>query len=323
MSLDCSLSDNDVSKAVQRTTLNCALPLIFAALAAPVWCVLFLLHRRSAAKQLQQKQVAGTGTTGAGTGPRAAADGGGSGAEGTAAAPRADVVDGEVASNEMVWSDGSGRRDSYGAGGAPAASSSSSSSTPQAPGRGTSRVIAGTAAAVAEAYQPVPGQQPASAPAVLEPGSPTTTAGRGTGGHGQSAGGGRAALPRLGPYLELRMIVSALAICFYFYPSVTDELLSVLQCVAVDERSGPYAQYTFAVVGAAGEGAGEGEGNHTEVAALQKAACAEASGSRDPCTCLPHAPRPPPPQRPARLAHYGTAGGASMWGRSHALAHML
>eukprot|EP00198_Chlamydomonas_reinhardtii_P000814 XP_001690149.1 predicted protein [Chlamydomonas reinhardtii] len=52
---------------------------------------------------------------------------------------------------------------------------------------------------------------------------------------------------RFRPYFATRMAVTLIAVIFYFYPSVTDEILSVLQCKEVDAGTGAYAEYSRAM----------------------------------------------------------------------------
>ncbi|PNW88696.1 hypothetical protein CHLRE_01g040650v5 [Chlamydomonas reinhardtii] len=168
VSLDCSLPDNGLSKAIQRTLINVCLPGIFVLLSVPMWMLLFLFAARSGRK--------------------------------TAAATDPPLAQGHDSHTDDGGDDLASAKEAAKAESAAAASSK----------LGTS-----TAAAVSDKD------------------------GGGDGLHGGPV--------RFRPYFATRMAVTLIAVIFYFYPSVTDEILSVLQCKEVDAGTGAYAEYSRAM----------------------------------------------------------------------------
>ncbi len=57
VSLDCSLPHNGLSKAIQRTAINVALPAVFSLLALPVWLLLYGMHVRRARRTAPDPRV--------------------------------------------------------------------------------------------------------------------------------------------------------------------------------------------------------------------------------------------------------------------------
>lgn len=50
LSLDCSLPDNGISKAIQRTVLNVSIPFIVIAISLPIWMVAYSFNLRKSRK---------------------------------------------------------------------------------------------------------------------------------------------------------------------------------------------------------------------------------------------------------------------------------
>ncbi|KAG2448500.1 hypothetical protein HYH02_006391 [Chlamydomonas schloesseri] len=192
VSLDCSLPDNGLSKAIQRTLINVCLPGIFVLLSVPVWMLLFLFAARGGRKT-------------------AAADDSGP------AGPPAESKDGPLLTNHHSHQ----HKDADANADAPA-----------------DDLAAAKEAAKAESAKLAPSSSSASAPAAAKP-PLSDKDGRGDGLHGGQV--------LFRPYFATRMAVTLIAVIFYFYPSVTDEILSVLQCKEVDSSSGAYAEYSRAL----------------------------------------------------------------------------
>ncbi|KAG2444938.1 hypothetical protein HXX76_001674 [Chlamydomonas incerta] len=183
VSLDCSLPETGLSKAIQRTLINVCLPGIFVLLSVPMWMLLFLFAAR---------------------GNRKTADSGSA----AAAGPPAESKDGPAANGSAAGHDHKG-----------------------SDADGDDDLAAAKQAAKAES---------AAAAAASSSAAPLSDAdGGGDGLHGGPV--------RFRPYFATRMAVTLIAVIFYFYPSVTDEILSVLQCKEVDSSTATYSAYSQAM----------------------------------------------------------------------------
>ncbi len=200
VSLDCSLPSGPLSKAMQRTLINVALPGIFTALALPVWLLLWLCHRRSARR------------VDASPPPEHEDDDDKDGDdEGGSSSDESDT--------EAEHRDG-GRAAGKGRPGAAPRTAGACTPGPAAVAEG----VEDSAKALSLSEEPI-------GPSKAGKGAETQQL---TASHAGGAAGGSQGEPYgLRAYLAVRMTVTLLGVLFFFYPSVTDELLSILQCQKV------------------------------------------------------------------------------------------
>ncbi|GFR39670.1 hypothetical protein Agub_g141 [Astrephomene gubernaculifera] len=241
VSLDCSLPSNGLSKAIQRTIITVALPGIFALLALPVWLTTYLLRARSQRRAVPEPGPAlppgdsGLKLPDPGSPPPPPPPPPTSGA--ASAAASAGVA---AASGTLDLSTPEGRK-AYiirGGGGGGGGGTEEEEGQQQGGGSGGGSDGAGSPGRRQEGVVRVAGRVSfkGSGGGELE-----------AGGAGEAGGGAGGGAPlSLRGYLGLRMVVTCIAVIFYFYPSVTDSILSILQCEQLDTDQEAYGQYAQA-----------------------------------------------------------------------------